>query len=166
MSLPVYQTITLTPANLDDLVSYLRPDMNGRHAVVFNLLELNFDQQRETIGLIENFFHTNAASFKFPYPVYIITVHEPSITHLPVVSDVKYLPKFFNQKDGRMTIKEGNIASRNRLLQTEIRNVDPARHQEELKQYAQIHRSIWENEEERLFMKDVLSRLIKGAQNE
>lgn len=164
MSLPVYQTITLTAANLDDLVSYLRPEMNSRHPLVFNLLELNFDQQRETIGIIENFFHSNNVSFKFPYAVYVLTVHGPSITHLPVVKDVKSLPKFFNQKDGRMTIKESNIASKNRLLQTEIRNVDPTRHQEELKRYAQAHRTIWENEKERLFLKDVLARLIKGAQ--
>lgn len=162
MSLPVYHQIHFTSANIDDLEGHLKPELNLRYPVVFNLLELGIDEQRETIGLIENYFASANLSFLFPYPVFIVTLHEPSITHMRVVKDPSLLPRFFNQKEGRMNVKEGHVAGKNRLLQQEIMNADAAAHQEELHKYALLHRQIYEQEQERRFLRELLSKLAGG----
>lgn len=163
MSLPVYHQIQFNSGNIDDLASYIKPEMNLRHPIILNLLELDPDLQRETIGLIENYFVSENFSFLFPYPVYVITVHEPSITRMKVARSTSELPKFFSQKEGRMNVKEGHVAGKNRLLQQEIQNADTSAHQNELLNYAHLHRQIYEKELERQFLRELLSKLVSGT---
>lgn len=165
MNLPTYSLINFTPANIDDLERYLKDELNHRHPVAMNLLELGMDVQREAIGLIENYFESNNLSFRFPYPVYLISRHEPSITHMPLVKSALELPKFFSHKEGRMNVKESHVAGKNRLLQQEIKNTDAATHETERTIYARIHRQVWEQEEERVFCRDILAALVKGAKH-
>lgn len=161
MSLPVYQTITLKAQVLDDIQSILSPEMNLKHPVVLNLKFLDLDQQREVIGLIENFFVTENLSFKFPYPVYLISDHQPSITKMSMVKESNELPQFFSQKESRMNVRESHLASRNRLLQQEIKNSDPSVHLSELRAYGEQHRLIFELEQERQFLGSILNKLVK-----
>lgn len=165
MSLPVYQHINVRTIQLEDLRNFLNKDLNLKHPVVLNLKYLDIDQQREMIGLIENFFETNNISFKFPYPVYIITDHESTITHMPTARDTESLPKFFTQRESKMNVKESQVISRNRLLQQEITNADAQSIDESLKKYGQVHRQIFEMEKERLFYRSLLNRLMKGKKN-
>ena len=162
MSLPVYQVIQVKTNSLEDLNELLKKDMNLRHPVVLNLLALDTDTQREFIGLIENYFMSENISFKFPYPVYLVTVHEPSITMMPVVADQTKLPRFFTQKEGRMNVKESHLADRNRLLQQEVANADSSLHQSEVRSYALFHRRIYELQSERDFCMNLLNRITKG----
>ena len=163
MNLPVYHFLALNASNIDDLESLLKPDLNFRTPCVINLLELDPDLQRETIGLIENTFTSKNSSFLFPYPIYLLTVHEPSITRMPVVARAEDLPKFFNQKEARLNVKEGHILSKNRLLQQEVRNSDPYQNREELEKYASLHRKIYAGDQERKFLKELLTRLLNGV---
>lgn len=163
MNLPVYQFLNLTSSNIDDLESLLKPDLNFRTPCVMNLLELDSDLQRETIGLIENHFTSQNLSFLFPYPIYILTVHEPSITRMPVVGKAEDLPKFFNQKENRLNVKESHILSKNRLLQQEIRNTDPYQNREELEAYANFHRKLFAGDRERAYLRELLTRLLNGV---
>ncbi len=162
MSLPVYQVIQVKTSSLEDLSELLKKDMNLRHPVVLNLLALDLDSQREFIGLIENFFVSENISFKFPYGVYLVSIHEPSISLMPIVSSMDRLPKFFQQKEGRMNVKESHLAGRNKLLQQEVANADSALHQSEVRSYALFHRRIFELEKERDFCLDLLNRLRKA----
>ncbi len=165
MSLPVYQMIPVKSTSLEELNSLLKKDMNLRHPVVLNLLQLDIDTQREFIGLIENFFVSENISFKFPYAVYIITLHEPSISLMPIVSDPARLPRFFHQKEGRMNVKESHLAGKNKLLQQEVSNADTTLHQSEVRSFALFHRRIFELERERDFTLDLLNRLSKKVKN-
>lgn len=162
MSLPVYQIIPVKSNSLEDLNELLKKDMNLRHPVALNLLGLDADTQREFIGLIENFFMSENVSFKFPYPVYLLTVHEPSISLMPIASDQAKLPRFFTQKEGRMNVKESHLADRNKLLQQEVSNADSSLHQSEVRSYALFHRRIFELQRERDFCMDLLTRLTKA----
>lgn len=165
MSLPLYQMISIKTGSLEDLNELLKKDMNLRHPVALNLLSLDVDTQREFIGLIENFFVSENISFKFPYAVYLISVHEPSISLMPVISDPSRLPRFYQQKEGRMNVKESHLAGKNKLLQQEVANADSSLHQSEVRSYALFHRRIYELERERDFCLDLLNRLTKRTRN-
>lgn len=165
MSLPVYQVIPVKSASLEDLNEILKKEMNLRHPVAINLLQLDIDAQREFIGLIENYFVSENISFKFPYAVYIITIHEPSISLMPIVPSPQKLPKFYHQKEGRMNVKESHLAGRNKLLQQEVANADSSLHQSEVRSYALFHRKIYELQLERDFCMNILNDLRKGKKN-
>lgn len=165
MSLPFYQVIQVKSSSLEDLNEILKKDMNLRHPVVMNLLELDLDAQREFIGLIENFFVSENISFKFPYSVYLVSIHEPSISLMPVVPAMNKLPKFFQSKEGRMNVKESHLAGRNKMLQQEVANADSTLHQSEVRSYALFHRRIFELEKERDFCLDLLNKLNKAKKN-
>lgn len=162
MSLPVYQHINVRTIQLEDLRNFLSKDLNLRHPVVLNLKFLDLDQQREMIGLIENFFETNNLSYKFPYPVYLVMDHQPTITNMPSVSATDQLPKFFTQRESKMNVKETQLIGRNKLLQQEISNADPQSIDDSVQRYSSIHREIYTNEKERLFYRSLLNRMVKG----
>ncbi len=160
----MYQIIQVKTNSLEELNDLLKKDMNLRQPVALDLLALDVDTQREFIGLIENFFMSENVSFKFPYSVYLITVHEPSISLMPIVSEQKKLPRFFTQKEGRMNIKESHLADRNKLLQQEVSNADSSIHQSEIRSYSLFHRRIFELERERDFCLDILKKITKESQ--
>lgn len=165
MSLPIYQHINIRTFHLDDLKNFLHREMNFKHPVAINLKHLEFDQQREVIGLIENYFETNNLSYKFPYPIYLIMDHQKTITQMPAVASVEELPKFFNQKESKMNVKESHLIGRNRLLQQEIKNADTEVIQSNINKYGAIHRRVYEMEKERLFYRSILNRIVKAAKN-
>ncbi len=165
MSLPVYQHIQLKSNSFEDLSANLTPDINLRHPVVFNLKSLDLDQQRETIGLIENFFSSQNLSFKFPYPIFVISDHEPSICRIPLVREVNELPKFFTQRESKMNVKESHLAGKNKLLQQEVKNSDASSNHQDLETYAESHRQIYELEVERKIYRSILNKLFKAKQN-
>lgn len=162
MSLPLYQQLNLKSASLDDLRSVLHRDMNLKHPVVMNTKNLDLDQQREVIGLIENFFMSNDLSFKYPYPLYILSDHEPSITKIPLFSDPSLLPKFFNARDTKMNVKESHLAGKNKLLQQEVKNSDASAVSGQIENYGETHRLIHQNEKERQFYLSIIQDLTKG----
>lgn len=165
MSLPVYQHIQLKTASLEDLSSVLGPDLNLRHPVVFNLKSLELDQQRELIGLIENYYTSQNLSFKFPYAVYLLSDHEPSITKMQLIRETSELPKFYTQRESKMNVKESHLAGRNKLLQQEVKNSDASSNTSELASYSESHRLIYELEKERKFYRSILNKLYKAKQN-
>lgn len=162
MSLPLYQTLNLKNASLEDLRNTLHQDMNLKHPVVVNAKGLDMDQQREVIGLIENYFVSNNLSFKFPYPILILSDHEPSITKIPLLSDSNLLPKFFNARDTKMNVKESHLASKNKLLQQEVKNADASSVNGQIESYGEAHRIIFQLEKERQFYLSIIGDLTKG----
>lgn len=161
MNLPIYQQVTFRHYSIEELEDFLAPDLNVKHPVVLNLRGLEHDQQREYIGIIENYFDTNRISYKFPYAIYLISDHEPSITNVPLLARLEDLPKFYLQKEAKVTTKENQLLGKNRLLQLQLKNTDAAESQDQLLAYASHHREIFELEEERRFYSNVLSKLGK-----
>ncbi|MCM2349080.1 MAG: hypothetical protein NDI69_03605 [Bacteriovoracaceae bacterium] len=165
MSLPVYQHFNLKTASLEEVNSLLTRDLNLKHPVVINLKSLDLDEQRETIGLIENYFFSNNLSFKFPYPLYLISDHEASIAKMPLIKETQALPKFYNSRDGKMNVKESHLVGKNKLLQQEVKNSDASVSLKDLENYASAHRIIFELEEEKRFCRSILNRLLKVGKN-
>lgn len=165
MSLPLYQIIQVKTNSLEDLGDILKKDMNLRHPIALNLLALDEDTQRDFIGLIENFFMSENVSFKFPYPVYLVTIHEPSISMMPIVSEQGKLPRFYQQKEARMNVKESHLADRNKLLQQEVANADSSLHASEVRSYSLFHRRIYELQRERDFCMGILNKIMKVKAN-
>lgn len=165
MNLPIYQHINLKSASLEDMNHILHPDINFKHPVSINLKNLDLDEQREAIGLIENYFVSQNLSFKFPYPIFLISDHEVSITKIPLVSDAQALPKFFSQRESKMNVKETHLAGKNKLLQQEIKNSDASTNSSELENYGQSHRVIFELEKERKFYRSILTHLLKAKKH-
>ena len=162
MSLPFYHTHTLKTAHLEEVNTLLQAPLNSKHPTVINLKNLEFDQQREVIGLVENHFVTNNISFKFPYPLYIITDHLPTISGIRLVRSTEELPKFFTHRDGKMNVKESHLVGRNSLIQQEILNGDATSDDQKLKDYGRSHRRVYELETERLYYKNLVTQLTKA----
>lgn len=165
MSLPVYQHINLKTGSIEELGNLLHPDMNLKHPVVFNIKTLDLDSQRDSIGMIENFFVSQNLSFKYPYPVYVLSDHEESITRLPLVQELQKLPKFFGQRESKMNVRETHLASKNKLLQQEVKNNDALANTANIENYGDSHRIIFELEQERKFYRGILNGLIKAQKD-
>lgn len=161
MALPVYQQYDFKSSSLEEVHALLHQDLNLSHPVVLNLKGLDSDQQREIIGLVENFFVSSNVSFSFPYPVYLISDHEPSITNVPLLNDLRALPKFFRKREAKTNVRESQLIDRNKLLQQEVRNSDASSASEELRNYAETHKKIYELERERRFYRFLLNRLTR-----
>lgn len=161
MNLPIYQIINVRSSQVEDVLAVLHVDMNLRRPVVLTCKGLDRDQQREVIGLIENWFSEGRSSCRFPYPVYIVADHGEALGQVPVVADVAALPKFFNQKELNTNVKEGQIIDRSRLLQQEIRNVDPILASDALRRYGLHHKKIWYLVKEAAFYEEILEKLKK-----
>ncbi len=161
MSLPVYRHIHVRTDSIDELVALLSVELNIKNPVAFHLETLNSHQQKEMVGIIENFFDTENVSFKFPYPVYVISTLESSISNMPIVSAQEKLPKFYSQKEGRMNVKETHLALKNKLMNQEIKNVDPKLTRDNLEFFALEHRQIFELQQENSFYRTILQKMAK-----
>jgi hypothetical protein len=159
MSLPAYFHIHLKSAQLDEIQAVLSADLNLKSPVVFNLKHLDFDEQREVIGLIENFFTANDISFKYPYPVYILSQHESSLSQITIIRELKNLPRFFTQKDGRVNVRESELVAKNKLLQLEVKNIDALGSENNLKNFSESHKIIYSLEKERTFYRHILNKI-------
>ena len=161
MNLPIYQQVTFRHYSIEELEGLLAPDLNVKHPVVLNLKGLEHDHQREYIGVIENYYDTNRISYKFPYAVYIVADHEPSITNMPLLSRLEDLPRFYLQKEAKVNSKENQLLSKNRLLQLQLKNTDATEVGDQLSAYASHHKTIFELEEERRFYTKIIDKLSK-----
>jgi hypothetical protein len=161
MTLPIYHLIQLEADYFEKLQSILSPNLNTHQPIVFDAKKLDIDQQRELIGIVENYFSSNSLSHRFPYPIYILSDLEKSISRIILVKEKSSLPKFFNQKGANINIKESHYISRNELLQQEIKNGDAIQNEDELLAFAQIHKKINHLEEERLIYSSIEKKLNK-----
>lgn len=161
MNLPIYQHLHLKSNSLDEVGQILHSEINLKHPVVIHINSLEFDQQREIIGVIENYFSSHNLSFNFPYPVYILCDHESSISKVSVVKKTQELPKFFTQRESRMNVKETQLANKNKLLQQEILNSDASSNIKNMDEYGRSHRIIFELEQEIKFYHSILNGLQK-----
>jgi hypothetical protein len=159
MNLPIYQQVVVKSTGQDELRYFLSPDMNLRFPWAINLLELDMPDQLEVIGLIENYFASNNISYLYPYPVFVLSALESTVTQMPLVNAKVELPRFFAQKDNKTNVMEANLLGRNKLLQQEIKNCDSMSNQQELFHYTQTHRQIYELELERSYYYSLLERL-------
>ena len=132
MSLPIYKQIDVLPDKVEEFHHLLHKDMNLKSPVVINLKKLNLNQQRECMGIIENFYMTHQLSYQYPYPVYLATDHEKTMTEMPSIKDLKNLPKFFQHKDVKLNVKESHLAHKNHLIQIEISNTDSEKTKESI----------------------------------
>lgn len=161
MSLPIYQTHNLKSSSLEDLDAFLRPELNLKHPIVINLKAFNSDQQRDLIGLIENYYVSNNISYRFPYPVYLLTDHETTISKMPIIQKTEELPKFYSHAESRMNVKETHLIEKNKLLQIEIQNTDSLAGATSIARYGHYHRQILELEDQRIFMRNLITKLTK-----
>jgi hypothetical protein len=161
MSLPIYKQIDILPDKIDGIHHFLHEQINLKTPIIINLKRLNLDQQRECIGIIENFFMTRGLSYHFPYPVYLVMDHERTISEMPSVRDVKNLPKFFNQKEVKLNVKESYLSQKNHLLQVEISNTDSQKAQTEIQTYSLLHKKIFNLEKENIFYRSLYDKLTK-----
>jgi hypothetical protein len=161
MILANYQIITLKNGSYEELNPYLSPELNLRHPVAFVINHLDKEIQREMIGLIENFFSTANLSFILPYPIYIVTHFNQSLSKISLVAKVEHLPKFFHLKDGKLNNKEIALAEKSKMLQQELRNLDPETYAQTHQDFAATHRKIFYLSKEKKFYKDILGKIKK-----
>ena len=162
MSLPVYQQIMIKSSSPEEVTALLDPEINLRHPVVLNIKSMNMEEQKEIVKLIEVFFSTKNLSFKFPYPVYILSDHDPLVSKIMILKNEKELPPFFRKRDGKVNIKEAHLCEKNNLLQQDVKNNDAASGQSEIETYSDFHRIIFNQESERKFYQQILSGLLKA----
>jgi hypothetical protein len=134
---------------------------NLKNAVLFDLLALSSDEQREFLGLVENFLNLKNQSFNFPYPVYFLSLQDQSISALNLIQSMNDLPKFYRPRDIKLSIKESQLLLKTKLLQQEIKNTEENQPERSIKSFAKKHRNIHLLEEERLSYLMILNKLKK-----
>jgi hypothetical protein len=159
MNLPIYQIIHCKTGQIEELLEILKPEINHKRPVAIQLSHLPLDQQRESIGMIDNWFEGRQQSPFFPYPVYLVSLYGEAMSTIPVVADIRHLPKFFSHKDGKITVKEVQILNRCKLLQQEIKNTDFSEVRIILERYAQNHKAIAHLEHETEYFEGLLKSL-------
>ena len=157
----MYQQIMIKSSTPEEVTALLDPEINLRHPVVLNIKSVNLEEQKEIIKLFECFFSTKNLSFKFPYPVYILSDHDPLISKLIILKNEKNLPPFFKKRDGKVNIKEAHLSEKNNLLQQDVKNNDAASGQSEIETYSDFHRIIFNQDSERKFYQQILNGLLK-----
>lgn len=163
MNLPIYLMVTVKSAQLEDVTEVLVNGMNQHRPVALLIDHLNRDDQREVIGLVENWFSEGLNSPRYPYPVYLVSELGEALGEVPVVATVKALPAFFRKKEGKPNVRETQLIARNRIMQQEIRNSDPLQIDATLLRYGHHHRRLWRLVEEGAFYERLLARLrLKG----
>lgn len=165
MNLPVYKYHKFTTFSKEELEQVIFEDFNLRSPAVIDILEMTVEDQKEFVTYVENYFTKRNESFLFPYPIYFLSQINSFQTKIPILKEKKYLPRFFNKKESRMNVKESGLADKNKLIQLEIKNSDPNFYQQEIKNFGETHRTIYQQEKERIFYRKLISTLFKGHQN-
>lgn len=163
MNLPIYQIINVRSSQIDDVMAVMHDDINLHRPVALVVKHLDRDQQREVIGLVSNWYAEGRSSPRFPYPIYIVAELAEAVGHIPVVSELAELPKFFSQKEAQTNVKESQIIKRTHLLQQEIRNTDPLVAESTFNRYALNHKKLWFLVSEGDFYEELLTRMKKKA---
>ena len=161
MELPKYKNISITDFENTEIDHFLEKDINLHSPIALDVKKINFEQQRELIGLIENFFFQHNISYLFPYPVYLISDHDQTMTRMPLVKNTSELPRFFSHKETKINIKESSVLDKKKLLQIEISNADFQQNNIEIESYAQKHKEINKLEAERSFYRTLLNKISK-----
>lgn len=161
MNLPIEKKIKLKETDLDHLNQILRENDNLTCPLVFDLLELKDELQKEFIGAIENYYITQNQSFSLPYPIYVLTKFEKTISELNLLQSEKNLPHFYRYRDIKLNIKESQILIKTKLLQQEIKNLNETDSEKNLKQFGRNHKKIYLLEEERTKYLSILNKLKK-----
>ena len=161
MELPKYKNILITDFDTTVIDHFLKKEMNLHTPIAIDIKKINLEQQRELIGLIENYFFQQNSSYLFPYPIYLISDHDQTMTRMPLVKNTSELPRFFSHKEAKINIKESSVLDKNKLLQIEISNADFQQNNLELESYAQKHKEINKLEAERSFYRSLLNKLTK-----
>jgi len=165
MSLPIYQHINVRKENLEDVKKVFHKEMNLKHPISFNIKHLDPDEQLSFFKFSESFFKSQNISFKFPYPIYFISDYPSETSHLFLITKIEELPKFYSQKESKLNVKETHLMGRNKLLQQEVINADTYLIENEIKKFSTNHQKISLLEEERIFYKNILNKLIKAQRN-
>lgn len=159
MNLPIYQILHVKNADLVEMAAMLQEGLNLHRPVALVVKSLGPDEQRELVDVIGNWFQTHQASWRFPYPVYIVSDVPEAVSRIPIVAELGQLPRFFQQKDAKITVKEAQVIDRNYLLQREIKNTDAHALAETLRNYGMNHKRIWFLAQETAFLESLLKRL-------
>jgi hypothetical protein len=142
MILANYQIITIKNNDLLQISELLNHDINLRRPIAFKLTDMTLDDQREVIGIIENWFDTEKVSWKFPYPTYFISDIGASLGQIPIVKTHKDLPRLFQFKESRLHVRETQLLEKNYLIQQQIKNFNSDETDGLIKKYADGHKTL------------------------
>ncbi len=153
----MYQQIIATSDSIEKLIELLPAELNHKKPISINLMNLNTDEQKELIGLLENYLTSTNTSYLYPYPIYIISNLSASISNMLIVHSKDQLPKLYQEKsDTRLNSKDQKVLTKNKLLQHEIANTNFQIDQETIKAFAQKHKEILRLDKYNHFLKKLL----------
>jgi len=159
MSLPSYKIFKIKGHNQQDFLEILNVEINLKQPIVIDVKGLDVDEQWNIIKLIDQYFIKHDISFKFPYPIYVLTIHEHGPSNIPLLKNEDELPIYFQKKETRINVKEMSILNKNKLLQRELQNAVSAKTQGNIEEYGHRHRLIHEKEKELNFYKSIYKDL-------
>lgn len=161
MSFPIYKFIKIKKYDKNEFLNILSPEMNLKNPLVFDLKNLDFDEQWGIIKIIEDYSIEKEMSLRFPYPVYIISNHDHGPCSTLLLKDEKELPDFFNKKEFRVSSKESSAVRKNRMIQKALYHSENPTSQIELHSFGKIHKKIYNQDLERSFYQKIYENLLK-----
>jgi hypothetical protein len=153
MTIPTFKKITINSQQKRMIYAQLDQHEFGAFPYIFNFHEL-VQSQIEAIKNIEDYLVDHSISL-FPYPIYIIADVNNYHGHLNVVSDPKFIPKFYEQKERPLNSKEEQLYSKVLLKQKNLSNLQEIDFFPVITEYARTHKSISLLSSELEFLKSI-----------
>ena len=157
----MYKFVKIRNTSAEEIRKNLTIDINLKQPVVFDLRELNFEISQDFITTINYFFKSKGISFKYPYPLYIISNYDYENSEITIFQNEKDLPRFFSKKNSKTNLRESQLVSKTRLLQQEIKNSDPTSYELRIKNFSKKHKIIFQLEIERQNYQKIITELLK-----
>jgi len=166
MATPNYKFISILENDLFNFEIILKNDTNQNHPIVFDIIEMDTENQRKALGNLEDFYLKQKKSSRFPYPVYVLsTLKKNNSEFFSIINSSKELPTFFLSKNSKFSESEKTMLKKNKILQQEIINNCTQEIEKNLKLFSKSHRQISLLEAERIFYLQILNSL-KGNRDD
>jgi hypothetical protein len=140
MAIPTFKKVTINSQQKRMIYAQLDQHEFGSFPYIFSIHHL-VKMQSETLQNIEDYILDHHISI-FPYPIYVIGNVQNYNGSLNVVSDIKYIPKFYDQKEKQLNSKEEQLFSKVILKQKNLSNLQDIDFLPILSEYARTHKSI------------------------
>lgn len=155
--IPTFKTITMNSHEKRMIYAQLEQYEFGFSPYIF-IIHHFVKKQSEALNNIEDYLTENQVK-TYPYPIYVVGKVPDYIGPLLLVSDTKFIPTFFKQKERQLNSKEEQIFNKLSLKQQNLNNIQELDYKPILDEYARTHKIISLLNSEKNYLQQLTSQI-------
>lgn len=150
MALPIFKKITINSNQKRLIQSQLDLLDFGENPFIFEMSNLNSNHE-ETMEHIENYLIEHEIN-TYSYPLFAIADIPNYQGSISVVSELKFIPKFYRYKSKQLNAKENSKFKIVQLKQTHLNHLQKEDFEPVINEYARTHKEIFLRHRENNFL--------------